>query len=132
MFVWGPATRIYLAAGATDMRKGFEGLFGLARDRLQLEPLSGHVFLFSNAHRNRLKLLFWDGSGLWVCSKRLEKGRFWWPQAEGGATKVVLSGEELALLLGGIDLAGSKRRAWFRRLVSVDTEADIPQQRSGQ
>jgi transposase len=76
MFVWGPATRIYLAAGATDMRKGFEGLFGLARDRLQLEPLSGHVFLFSNAHRNRLKLLFWDGSGLWVCSKRLEKGRF--------------------------------------------------------
>jgi len=127
MFVWGPATRIYLAAGATDMRKGFEGLFGLARDRLQLEPLSGHVFLFSNAHRNRLKLLFWDGSGLWVCAKRLEKGRFWWPQAEGGATKVVLSCEELALLLGGIDLAGSKRRAWFRRLVSVDTESDIPQ-----
>jgi transposase len=132
MFVCGPATRIYLAAGATDMRKGFEGLFGLARDRLQLEPLSGHVFLFSNAHRNRLKLLFWDGSGLWVCSKRLEKGRFWWPQAEGGATKVVLSGEELALLLGGIDLAGSKRRAWFRRLVSADTKADIPQQRTGQ
>ena len=131
MFVWGPATRIYLAAGATDMRKGFEGLFGLARDRLQLEPLSGHVFLFSNAHRNRLKLLFWDGSGLWVCSKRLEKGRFWWPQAEGGATKVVLSGEELALLLGGIDLAGSKRRAWFRRLVSADTEPDISQQRAG-
>jgi len=131
MFVWGPATRIYLAAGATDMRKGFEGLFGLARDRLQLEPLSGHVFLFSNAHRNRLKLLFWDGSGLWVCSKRLEKGRFWWPQAEGGATKVVLSGEELALLLGGIDLTGSKRRAWFRRLVSADTEPDISQQRTG-
>ena len=114
------------------MRKGFEGLFGLARDRLQLEPLSGHVFLFSNAQRNRLKLLFWDGSGLWVCSKRLEKGRFWWPQAEGGATKVVLSCEELALLLGGIDLAGSKRRAWFRRLVSADTKADIPQQRAGQ
>jgi transposase len=132
MFVWGPATRIYLAAGATDMRKGFEGLFGLARDRLQLEPLSGHVFLFSNAQRNRLKLLFWDGSGLWVCSKRLEKGRFWWPAAEGGATKVSLSPEELALLLGGIDLAGSKRRAWFRRLVSADTEPGIPQKRAGQ
>ena len=131
MFVWGPATRIYLAAGATDMRKGFEGLFGLARDRLQLEPLSGHVFLFSNAHRNRLKLLFWDGSGLWVCAKRLEKGRFWWPQAAEGETKVVLSPEELAMLLGGIDLAGSKRRAWFRRLVSADTESDIPQKRAG-
>jgi hypothetical protein len=70
MFGWGPATRIYLAAGATDMRKGFEGLYGLARDRLSLEPLSGHVFVFANARRNRLKLLFWDGSGLWVCANQ--------------------------------------------------------------
>ena len=63
---WGPATKIYLAAGATDMRKGFDGLYGLVRDRLELEPLSGHVFLFSNAQRNRLKLIFWDGSGVSV------------------------------------------------------------------
>jgi transposase len=76
MFGIGPATHIYLATGSTDMRKGFEGLFGLVRDRLSCDPLSGHVFLFSNAQRNRLKLLFWDGSGLWVCAKRLEKGRF--------------------------------------------------------
>src|SRR6202161_3889838 len=75
MFGVGPATRIYLAAGTTDMRKSFEGLYGLVRDRLACDPLSGHVFLFSNAQRNRLKLLFWDGSGLWVCAKRLEKGR---------------------------------------------------------
>lgn len=117
MFCWGPATRVYLAAGATDMRKSFEGLFGLVRDRLQLEPLSGHVFLFCNSQRNRLKLLIWDGSGLWVCAKRLEKGRFWWPAASGDERKVMLSGEELALLLGGIDLAGSRRRPWFRKLV---------------
>ena len=104
------------------MRKGFEGLYALVRDRLELEPLSGHVFLFSNAQRNRLKLLFWDGSGLWVCAKRLEKGRFRWPTAESGQTKVMLSHEELALLLGGIDLAGSKRRAWFRRIVSEPVE----------
>jgi transposase len=117
MFGGGPATRIYLAAGATDMRKGFEGLYGLVRDRLQLEPLSGHLFLFSNAQRNRLKVLFWDGSGLWICAKRLEKGRFSWPGAVSGQSKVVLSHEELALLLGGIELAGSKRRAWFRRVV---------------
>jgi len=117
MFGIGPATRVYLAAGATDMRKGFEGLYGLVRDRLQLEPLSGHIFIFSNAQRNRLKLLFWDGSGLWVCAKRLEKGRFRWPQAEAGQSRVVLSQEELALLVGGIDLAGSKRRAWFRKVV---------------
>jgi transposase len=123
MFGLGPATRIYLAAGATDMRKGFEGLYGLVRDQLQLEPLSGHIFLFSNAQRNRLKLLCWDGSGLWVCAKRLEKGRFRWPSAVSGQIKVVLSHEELALLLGGIDLAGSKRRAWFRRVISEEAEA---------
>jgi len=58
MFGIGPATRIHLALGATDMRKGFEGLYGLARDRLNCDPLSGHVFLFANAQRTRVKLLF--------------------------------------------------------------------------
>ncbi len=114
MFGIGPATRIYLAAGTTDMRKGFEGLFGLARDRLSCDPLSGHIFLFCNAQRNRLKLLFWDGSGLWVCAKRLEKGRFRWPEAEDDERKIVLSHEELMLLVGGIDLAQTRRRAWHR------------------
>ena len=85
MFGWGPATKIYLAAGATDMRKGFDGLYALVRDRLELEPLSGHVFLFSNAQRNRMKLIYWDGSGLWVCAKRLERGCFRWPAARGRA-----------------------------------------------
>lgn len=120
MWGWGPATRVYLAAGATDMRKGFEGLYGLVRDRLQCEPLSGHIFVFSNAQRNRLKLLFWDGSGLWVCAKRLERGRFRWPEAKGDEAKVVLSHEELALLLGGIDLRDTRRRAWHRVRVSSD------------
>jgi transposase len=114
MFGCGPATRIYLAAGATDMRKGFEGLYGLARDRLLCDPRSGHVFLFANAQRNRLKLLFWDGSGLWVCAKRLEKGRFRWPEAGSGQTRVALTHEELALLLGGIDLTETRRRRWYR------------------
>ena len=114
MFGVGPATRIYLAAGVTDMRKGFEGLYGLVRDRLFCDPLSGHVFLFSNSQRNRLKLIFWDGSGLWVCSKRFEKGRFWWPPAAGEETKISLSQEELTLLLGGIDLTQTRRRAWHR------------------
>jgi len=122
MFGWGPATKIYLAAGATDMRKGFDGLYALVRDRLELEPLSGHVFLFSNAERNRMKLIYWDGSGLWVCAKRLERGRFRWPRAEAGQTKIVLSHEEMALLVGGIDLAGSRRRAWFRKIVGEDTQ----------
>jgi transposase len=118
MFGIGPATRIYLAAGSTDMRKSFEGLYGLVRDRLLCDPLSGHIFLFTNAQRNRLKLLFWDGSGLWVCAKRLEKGRFRWPAAEGAEAKMVLSHEELMLLIGGIDLAQTKPRAW-RRITRV-------------
>ena len=107
MFGLGPATRIYLAAGVTDMRKGFEGLYGLVRDRLSCEPLSGHLFLFCNGQRNRLKVLVWDGSGLWVCAKRLEKGRFTWPQSGDAQGKVILSHEELSLLLGGIDLRGA-------------------------
>ena len=114
MFGFGPATRIYLATGATDMRKGFEGLYGLVRDRLQCDPLSGHVFLFSNARRNRLRLLVFDGSGLWVCAKRLERGHFGWPQSGVGQTKIVLSHEELAMLLGGIDLQQTRHRPWYR------------------
>lgn len=76
MFGLGLATKIYVAVEAVDMRKGFEGLYGLVRDQLRADPLSGHLFLFSNRTRTRLKALVWDGSGLWVCAKRLEKGRF--------------------------------------------------------
>ena len=123
MFSIGSATRVYVAAGSTDMRKSFEGLFGLVRDRLQGDPLSGHVFLFSNAQRNRLKLLFWDGSGLWVCAKRLEKGRFRWPEADAGQTRIMLTQEEVALLLGGIDLSQTRRRAWYRRSGAGERES---------
>jgi transposase len=120
VFGLGPATRIYLAAGATDMRKGFEGLYGLVRDRLLGNPLSGHIFLFSNARRNRLKLLFYDGSGLWVCAKRLDRGRFRWPAVESEQVKVVLTPEELVLLLGGIDLSQAERRRWHRVLIEPE------------
>lgn len=114
MFGIGPATKIYVATGRTDMRKSFEGLYGLVRDRLSCDPLSGHVFVFCNAQHNRLKVLFWDGSGLWVCSKRLEKGRFRWPETSAEETKLIFSQEEMALLLGGIDLAQTRRRGWHR------------------
>ena len=123
MFGLGAATRIYLAVGRTDMRKGFNGLFGLVRDRLQSEPMSGHVFLFCNGQRNRLKLVFWDGSGLWVCAKRLEEGKFRWPEVSGDQNQVQLSQEELALLLGGIDLRQAKRRQWYRREVAEEPAA---------
>ena len=107
------------------MRKGFEGLYGLVRDRLQCSPVSGHVFLFCNAARNRLKLLVWDGSGLWVCAKKLSRGRFSWPRPGAGEVKVVLTHEELAMLLGGIDLTQARRRHWYRSQMDnneVDSE----------
>ena len=127
MFGVGAATRIYLAPGATDMRKGFNGLYGLVRDQLLCDPLSGHLFLFSNAQRNRLKILFWDGSGLWVCAKRIEKGRVYWPEADSAQNKIVLSHEELALLLGGIDLAQTQRRRWYRKpVVEESGSSHIP------
>ena len=101
--------------GAAQKRKGFEGLYGLVRDRLSCEPLSGHLFLFCNAQRNRLKVLVWDGTGLWVCAKRLEKGRFTWPQSGDAQSKVILSHEELSMLLGGIDLTKTKHKRWYRK-----------------
>ena len=108
-----------MAAGGTDLRKSFEGLYGLVRDRLLCDPLSGHVFLFTNAQRNRLKLLFYDGSGLWVCAKRLDRGCFRWPDSHSESVTVMLTPEELALLLGGIDLRHTERRRWHRVAVAA-------------
>ena len=115
MFGLGAATRIYLAPGATGMRKGFDGLYGLVRDQLLCDPLSGHVFLFSNARRNRLKLIYFDGTGLWVCAKRIEKGRVHWPGVDSEQRKVVLSHEEFTMLPSGIDLSQARERKWYRK-----------------
>lgn len=114
MFGLGLATKIYIALEPIDMRKGFEGLYGLVCDPLGHDPLSGHLFLFSNKTRTRLKALVWDGSGLWVCAKRLEKGRFRWPQAEGKAS-VTMRPEELAMLLNGLDVKQTRQRNWYRK-----------------
>ncbi len=122
MFGVGAATRIYLAVGSTDMRKGANGLYGLVRDQLLCDPLSGYLFLFSNAQRNRLKVIYWDGTGLWVCAKTLQKGRYRWPVASEGQTKVTLTQEELVMLLGGIDLGQTHRRKWYRRPVGEEPQ----------
>jgi len=109
-----PSVRIYLAPGPTDLRKSFDGLSGLARTRLAEDPTSGHVFVFCNRRRDRLKILYFDGSGLWVFAKRLEKGTFCWPD-ERASARVVLKSSELALLLGGLDLAHTRQRRWYDR-----------------
>ena len=119
----GAATRIFLAPGITDMRLGFDGLYALVIGQLQQDPQSGHLFLFSNAQRNRLKVIYWDGTGLWVCAKTLQKGRYRWPVASEGQTKVTLTQEELVMLLGGIDLGQTHRRRWYRRPVGEEPQS---------
>ena len=114
MFGLGLATKIYLAVEAVDMRKGFEGLYGVVRDQLGHDPVSGHLFLFTNKTRTRLKALVWDGSGLWVCAKRLEKGRFRWPEADGRHSLTMRS-EELAMLVNGLDVKQTRQRNWYRK-----------------
>lgn len=115
-----PATKVYLLAGSTDMRMGFDGLFALAKGLLKADPLSGHLFGFCNKGRNRLKILYWDGSGLWICAKRLERGRYAWPQTApppAGSSperRVLMTHTELMMLLHGIDPAATRRRSWHR------------------
>lgn len=107
----GPATKIYLACGATDMRKSFNGLYALVVGVLEADPLSGHLFVFCNRRRDRIKILCFDGSGLWVCAKRLEKGTFHWPETGEGALE--LTQAQLNLLLGGLDLDRTGARRWL-------------------
>lgn len=115
MLTLGPATRIFLAVGATDLRKSFAGLSDLVQHQFQADPLSGHLFVFTNRHRNRIKVLYFDGTGMWVCGKQLARGNFAWPQtatAETGARQIFA--EELAMLLSGMDLRQTQPRRWWR------------------
>src|SRR5690349_4184054 len=93
--------RVWLAAGRTDMRKGFDGLAAVVQERLAQDPFSGHVFVFRGRRGDLLKVLWWDGDGLCLFAKRLERGRFVWPKAENG--KVSLTRAQLSMLLEGID-----------------------------
>lgn len=114
--IGGATTRVYLAVGATDMRKGMDGLAGLVKSQLESDPTSGHLFVFCNAGRTRLKLLYFDGSGYWICAKRLERGRFEWPQEVGEEKKrLTLSGTELAALVDGLELTQTRARRWWRK-----------------
>lgn len=120
MLTTSPATRVWLAAGATDLRAGFDRLCILAESVLGQQASSGHLFVFCNASRTRVRILYFDGTGLWLLTKRLERGRFAWPAAALDADPAVprrmtLSHSELLMLLSGIDLAGTTRRSWWRK-----------------
>ena len=94
-------SRVWLATGHTDMRKGFDGLAALVQDHLQRDPFCGQAFVFRGRQGRLIKVLWWDGQGLCLFAKRLEKGRFVWPAATEG--KVALTPAQLAMLLEGID-----------------------------
>ena len=113
MLTLPPATQIFLVAGSTDLRKGINGLAAIVGSVLLQDPLSGHIFLFCNRRRTRVKVLYWDKNGYWLCLKRLEQGTFAWPSA--GRDSIELTSEELSLLLGGLDLKRTKRRRWYKR-----------------
>jgi len=113
MLTLSPATRIYLAVGATDLRKSFEGLTDLVTHQFPADPRSGQLFLFVNRQRHRLKVLYRDGTGVWVCAKRLGRGTFAWPKP-GAPGAVRILAEELTLLWSGIDLERTQARQWWR------------------
>jgi transposase len=101
MFALPSGTRVWIAAGVTDMRKGMDGLAALAQTALLENPFSGHIFVFRGRRGDLVKLLWFDGDGLCLFAKRLERGHFVWPQASGGS--VALSAAQLSMLLEGID-----------------------------
>jgi len=110
------SVRVFLAVAPVDMRKGFEGLHGLVGACLQEDVRSGALFVFTNKRHTRLKVLYFDGTGLWLMTKRLEQGTFAWPPlAESGAVKLALRPEALAMLTDGIDLRTAKLRPWYER-----------------
>ena len=104
-------TRVLVATGPVDLRGSFNRLYSLVVEQLKENPLSGHLFVFSNRRHNRLKVLYWDGSGLWVCAKRLERGRFTWPVSDHGP--IHLRGEEFSALIHGLEVR--PKAGWYRQ-----------------
>ena len=105
------SVRVYLCLTPTDI----DGLHALVRDHLQLDAFAGHLYIFSNRRRDRLKVLYWDRDGFAVWAKRLEEGSFAIPSGEAGSTRIEITTEELGAVLSGIDLQQAARRKRYRR-----------------
>lgn len=109
-----PSVRVFVARGATDLRKAYDGLASLVQDTIREDPQSGHLFVFFNRRRNRVKILVWDSFGYWLMCKRLEVGQFRvFDQAGGRPGAFEMRSSELMLLLEGIDLRGARRRVSY-------------------
>jgi transposase len=103
MISLGSNTKVYLASGATDMRKAIDGLMVVVQDVLEADPFSSHLFVFCNRLRDKIKILYWHNNGFWLFYRRLEKQRFWWPRRDDTAA-IELSTRELGWLLEGLDI----------------------------
>jgi len=111
MLALTPATRIFVAVAPVDLRRGFDGLCAHVETVLEQQVMAGGLFVFTNRRRNRLRLLWFDGTGLWQATKRLEGGTLHWPRGEG--TAVALRPEQLSALISGLEV--TERAGWYRR-----------------
>ena len=107
------ATKVFIYSKPTDMRKGFDGLYGLVLEHMQMDPRIGYLFVFLNLQRNRIKVLHWNQDGLAIFHKRLERGTFKRPSSRVGAPNSELLKEELYMILRGIDFEKTKKRTRF-------------------
>lgn len=110
MLMQPSGVKVHLAAGYTDMRKGIDGLAMLVQGVLKQSPFSGHLFAFRGRKANLLKILYWDGTGLCLFSKRLEEGHFAWPSDDEAGDTVSLTSAQLSMLIEGIDWRAPERR----------------------
>ena len=110
---------MFLVTGPTDMRKSFNGLAGIVRERLQADPMSRDLFFFCNRGKNRMKVLVCDESGMWVLAKRLDRGTFAWPTTDADVVRIEYRQEQLTLLLSGFDADSLHARRWRRRSLSA-------------
>lgn len=116
MLTLSGSLRVFLSLEPCDMRKSFDSLHALVVGQLGEDPRGGAVFVFANRSRTLIKMLHWDGTGMWIYAKRLEKGTYHWPKpADGKGGKLKLAPEALAMLTDGIDLKGARMRPWYER-----------------
>ena len=109
------SVRVYLCLAPTDMRRSFDGLYAVVRDHLQLDAFAGHLYIFLNRRRDRVKILYWDRDGFAVWAKRLEEGTYAMPFESGDEPRREITAQELGALLSGIDLSAAKRRKRYQR-----------------
>ncbi len=124
MISWSvPSVRVFLAREPVDMRKQFHGLIALAEEVLKQDPLSGHLFVYINRRRDRIKVLYWEGTGYCIWYKQLQRGSYELPAVNDESVSIDLTLSQLSLILDGIELGSAKQRLRFELPSPVSTEA---------